>query len=177
MKFPTYLLVTFILSSAASATVASETAANSAEAKNFVKLMNAERTLNVGKVLPPGILVADRDGKQVDLRSAMHGPVTLLKLNPGCPPCTDVFKYADSHAKEKQGASIAVLVVEDKGSKPYTSADGGLGVYTTASKLDDSFLAGEITPSVFFFDKNLRLVERRAGLTTPETMLRFPTSP
>lgn len=172
------LLILSLASTSVGSTERIDDGADSAKAQNFLKLMNAERMLNIGKILPLGILVADRDGKQVDLRSVMHGPVALLKFNPGCPPCVEVFKYAQAHAKqyvEAQGASIAILVVDSKDAGPYVTTGGRLDVYSTTSKLEGSFLAGEITPSVFFLDKDLRLVERRAGLTTPESMLRFPT--
>lgn len=152
---------------------------SSAEAQRFGALMNAERSLNVGKVLSGGIEVHDRSGKTVDLHKAVKGPLTLLKFNPGCPPCVTVFKYLQVHASQytsAQGATLAVLVVESKDASDYVG-EGAPVAYTTPSKLEGSVLAGEITPSVFFFDKDLRLIERRAGLTTPELMLRYPQSP
>jgi hypothetical protein len=156
---------------------ADEKIANQADTMKFIQMMHAENSRNIGKTLPIGIEVLDRNGQSVDLHTKLKGPVTVVKIDPNCTPCQDILGYVSHHAKEysqTEGASIAILITQNVGNTKLKNTRGAFDLYSTASSLDDSFFAGKITPTVFFFDKNLKLVSRRAGLTTPQEMLQYP---
>lgn len=138
--------------------------------------MRAEHSLNVGKTLPAGVLVMD-EGKQVDLRSALRGPVTLIKIESQCPPCDDLLQYATDHAEQylqTQKARLVVVLVGAADARKSSQRTHPFAFYTSASKLEDGILAGGIVPTVFFFDADLRLIGRHVGLVTPETSLAYP---
>ena len=143
---------------------------------DFVQLMRAERSLNVGKILPAGIMVMDK-GKQVDLRSVLRGPVTLIKIESQCPPCDDLLQYATVHAEQymqTQKIPLAVVLVGTADAPNASQSTRPFAFYTAASKLEGGILAGSVVPTVFFFDADLRLIGRHVGLTTPETSLAYP---
>ena len=131
---------------------------------------------NVGQVLPDSIRVLDRSGNAIDLRTALaalNAPIILVRLEPGCQPCRDLVGYIRSNAHRydpKQGPRLAVIEVQgEKAVDPdFKPIPEGIPVFRSGNKLDTGFLAGHISPAAFFFDKNLKLLARRAGLTTPE---------
>ena len=137
---------------------------------------------NVGKPLPAGIGVLNRNNDPVDLRVALAGekePIILLRVEPGCPPCKEALDYVRSNPQRfsvKHGARLAVIEVQ--GTKGALSNSSEIPeeflFFKSQGKLDTGFLAGHISPAVFFFDKNLKLVARRAGLTTPQALFPFP---
>ncbi len=139
---------------------------------------------NVGKSLPSGIHVTNRSGSPMDLRAALAAqgkPMVLLRVEQGCPPCQDLLEYVRSNAQQyerRQGARI--VVIDASGA----NADGSISsqlpddiqLFRSKGTSDTDFLAGHVSPAAFFFDENLKLVSRRAGLTTPEDFLLFPRS-
>ncbi|TAL82541.1 MAG: hypothetical protein EPN74_16690 [Rhodanobacter sp.] len=66
----------------------------------FIRLMVAENGRNVGQTLPSDIQVTNDQGKVLDLRAVLHGPVVLLRVQPHCPPCDQLLDYVRDHAIE-----------------------------------------------------------------------------
>lgn len=167
----------FLFIGLTSAVTAAGASANGSQANaaEFARLLHTETSLHVGETLPAGVMVT-HNGMQVDLRSVLHGPVALVKLESGCSPCQDLLQFAKSHASEYnrlQGASLAILMTQT--SIVADRFEGaGFDFYTTSSDVETGFLAGKIMPTIFFFDEQLRLIARHPGLTSPEESLQFP---
>ena len=137
---------------------------------------------NVGQTLPAGIKVSNRSNSLVDLRTMLatrDEPVILLRLEPECPPCQMLLDYVRSNAELYTGMhGVRLAVIEVAGTKG-SGLDSSripeeILFFKSGDKLDTGFLSGHISPAAFFFDKDLKLVARRAGLTTPQGFLRFP---
>lgn len=128
--------------------------------------MQLENAMNVGKVLPTGIVVQDAAGKSVDLRQVLHGPVVLLKVATDCPPCVKMLDWIRGHAAEyekTEGATIAVLFIRSADTPQPKELPPDVIVLHTSSYLADGFLGGLLTPAEFFFDKQFKLIDRRSG--------------
>lgn len=143
---------------------------------SFVKLMHEEDRTNIGQTFPKGISVVDASGKSVDLATVVRGPVALLRVDPKCGPCEELLTYlranGEDYAKENK-ATVVVLQVKDEGHKSL-GLPGAVAEYHTRDRLESGFLAGQIAPTVFFFDGNQKLIARRAGVTTPQAFLAYP---
>lgn len=143
-------------------------------------LIHEESSAHVGDTLPAGITVHDDNGKIIDLRQAVNGPLILFKLKPGCEPChriLDMLREPDS-LQQRGDIGIVVLMVNSSKSGlldlPTTVAS-----FHTGDSLDqEGFLAGQISPTTFYFDQTLKLIKRKPGLPfSARTLLEFPTTP
>lgn len=137
-----------------------------------------ERTAHVGEVLPAGIELNLDDGRVVDLREHLQGPVIVVKL-----PNIDSLDTVFEAIRESRGQSlddtrtpIAVIIIADKERKPLDLPDS-VRVFRTTGMLEDGFLGGRLMPNTFYFDRNLRLIGRRFGQSPNDAraLLYFPT--
>ena len=119
------------------------------------------------RTVPAAVSVSSIDFKRGD---GGAGRLILHFSGDGAAP--DLRTQGSAYAG-KNGASIAVLQVKDSGHQAL-GLPAAVAEYHTADTLAQGFLAGQIAPTVFFFDKNLKLVARRAGVTTPQDFLAYP---
>ncbi len=135
-----------------------------------------ERSAHVGEVLPSRIKLALDDGRIVDVREHLQGPVIVLKI-----PVASVTQGLLAAVREAGGksldatrANIAVITVTDKDHKPLDLPESVL-VFRTESALEDGFFGGHILPTTFYFDQDLRLIKRHPGMSMdPKSPLHFP---
>lgn len=136
-----------------------------------------ETKRHVGELLPEGVLVTDRGGNEVDFRSLLQGPVIVLKVIPDCPPCEqllDAVRELNGRSTGGSDAALAVLFVGDAERMPENLPANVPVVRMTPTAANAGFFAGMLTPTIFYFDSELRLVKRRPGLASVEQSLRFP---
>ncbi|OOG61856.1 hypothetical protein B0E46_14280 [Rhodanobacter sp. B04] len=155
--------------------VAADQAAQMAE---VAKIETDENALNVGQTLPSGLLVKDGEGRDIDLRSAIHGPTVLLKVAMDCRPCIESMEWLRKNAssyEKTQHASIIVLAIRSKALPPGT-LPAEVRVLYTPDDLSSGFLGGTLTPAEFLFDGQGRMVARRAGYSADLlTKISFPS--
>lgn len=144
--------------------------------------MFAEASPNIGDALPGSLTAIDATGNTVALRDVMHGPAVLVKVVGGCPPCQDLVNYIRQHGSDYARMHHLQLVVlyaaapPDPGVKGFpTKLPPSVVVLHTTTMFSDGFLATNVVPATFFFDKNLTLVARRTHAAGPEQdMLTLP---
>jgi hypothetical protein len=146
----------------------------------MTKLMAIETEKHVGDILPEGIAVVDAKGNKTDLRQALQGhlPAIVLKTSPKCPPCNELLDAVRRSQGKTEGSNPATIVVLQISDSDNHSLDLPKGVFElhSSSALSDEeiFVGGEITPSAFYFDSGSKLVERRAGMRSPQFLLTYP---
>ena len=171
--------------SSAAATEGASGGENQLDSAAVRKFYQEDTHRNVGQSLPAGIHVTSRGGSSVDLRAALAAqgkPIVLLRVEQGCPPCRELLEYVRTNAQEyyeKQGARLAVIEVvgANAGDPISNQLPDDIQFFRSKGPSDTDFLAGHISPAAFFFDGDLKLVARHAGLTTPEDFLLYPQKP
>lgn len=122
-----------------------------------------EMRKNVGNVLPFGLVVKNRHGDEVDLRSALGSQTVLIKIDPDCPPCEEITAFLREHREWNGDTKVIVLMVKDTGDTIPDLPPQVTFLHTTADMRSDGFLAGKYTPTTFYFDEGGRLVKRDVG--------------
>lgn len=135
-----------------------------------------ERNARVGEVLPSGTELALDDGRVVDLREHLHGPVIVLKtpIASGSQGLLEAVRESGGESLDTTKAHIAMIIVADKEHEPLNLPEA-VPVFRTKSTLEDGFFGGHILPTAFYLDQDLRLIKRHPGLSMdPTTLLHFP---
>lgn len=146
----------------------------------LVALLHEETTAHVGESLPSGVMVHDDNGKAIDLRQALSGPITLFKLKPDCKPCHRILgMLREPDSLQRSGDIGIVVLMVNSGKSTLLDLPTTVASFHTGDSLDaEGFLAGQITPTTFYFDQTLKLIKRKPGLPfSARTLLEFPTTP
>ena len=116
-----------------------------------------EMRRHVGVVFPTGLMARNRLGQEVDVRDAFGSRTILLKN----PPEADT--------------SVIVMMVDDAREAAPDLPPEVTYLHTAEDLRSGGFLAGEYTPTTFYFDENLRLLKREVGAPFPiSNLLQFP---
>lgn len=140
------------------------------------KMMNDERAAHIGETLPRGIRVMLDDGTTTDLRDRLHGPVILIKAMPDDDLAALFAAIVDAKGKSLDAlkANIALLLVNDPNHQALP-VPASVATFHSKAVLGEGILEGQLFPSTFYFDKNLKLVGRQPGMPgNPAVLLYFP---
>ncbi len=135
-----------------------------------------EMTRNVGRTLPSGLVVQDRDGRDIDLRDTLGTRTILFKLGPDCEPCVEILDYLKDNPLGKTDPTIVILMVGQDETELPESLPGINLLHSSSDMVDEGFLAGKYTPTTFYFDADSVLVKREVGAPfSLAQLLRFPS--
>ncbi|MGE0208784.1 MAG: hypothetical protein AB7S42_06550 [Lysobacteraceae bacterium] len=135
-----------------------------------------EMRRHVGDVLPAGLMVKSRQGQDVDLRDALGSRTILFKLDPECEPCLEFMDFLRKHRPKDDQVTIVVLMVKDTGTTIPDLPPQVIYLRTALDMRSEGFLAGEYTPTTFYFDEASTLIKREVGAPfSLENLLQFPT--
>lgn len=126
----------------------------------------------------PGLMVENRRGQNVDVRDALGPQTILFKLDPDCAPCEQIMDLLREDPPRDDEATVVVLMVKDTGGTAPDLPPQVTYLRTTLDMRSEGFLAGEYTPTTFYFDQESRLVKREVGAPFPlQSLLQFPAAP
>ncbi len=159
---------------------------------NAQREIRAEEQRNIGEALPANVTAFNDQGKTVRLRDVLHGPAIVVKTEAGCPPCERMIAYLRTHGPDFARRHHVQIVVWNTAAPPHLQDLAGgdptgekyprnmpppilvLHVKDFGAK---GFLGGTWFPTIFFFDKDRKLVARRVpSKGEPADWLR-PSSP
>ena len=135
-----------------------------------------EMTRNVGRALPAGLVVQDRDGRDMDLRDALGTRTILFKFGPQCEPCAEILAYLKDNPPGEADPTVEVLMVGQNESDVLEPLPGIRLLHSASEMEEEGFLAGKYTPTTFYFDADSVLVKREVGAPfSLAQLLRFPS--
>lgn len=133
-----------------------------------------EMRRHVGEVFPAGLMARNRLGQEVDVRDAFGSRTILLKLDKNCEPCMEIIDFLQKNPPEAD-TSVIVMMVDDAGEAAPDLPPEVTYLHTAEDLRSGGCLAGEYTPTTFYFDENLRLLKREVGAPFPiSNLLQFP---
>lgn len=145
--------------------------------REMAEKVKQEQQSHVGEVLPAGIQVRLDDGRTVDLREQLHGPAIVIQSYSFTvlPELLQAVRESNGKSPDATNADIALILVSDKEYQRPDVPDS-ISVFHRSISENTGFIGARLMPTIFYFDKDLKLIERQVGMRGDiRSFLNFPT--